>query len=47
MEIDGTRGLVGISGVYADRVLKEIQIMSEEDWSKWKKEFPDTKFVHE
>lgn len=47
MEVDGTRGLVGINGVYADHILKEIQVMSEEKWSKWKEMFPDTKFVYD
>lgn len=47
MEIEGKRGLVGIGGVYKDRMLKEIQLMSEQNWTKWKKTFPDTKFVHD
>lgn len=47
MEIEGKRGLVGISGVHKDRMLKEIQLMSEQEWSEWKQTFPDTKFVHE
>ena len=47
MELDGKRGLVGISGVHKDLMLEELQLMSEENWSDWKALFPDTKFVHE
>ena len=47
MELEGKRGLVGISGVYTDRLLPEFQLMSPQGWSEWKKKFPDTKFVHD
>jgi hypothetical protein len=47
MEIKGTRGLVGISGFYKDRILPEVQLMSGQKWAEWKKDFPDTKFVHD
>ena len=43
----GSTGLVGIGGVHADRVLKQVQTMSIMTWSDWKARFPDTKFVRD
>ena len=41
---NGGCGLVGISGVYADRVL-EGEFLTATTWSAWKALFPDTKYV--
>ena len=40
----GGCGLVGIGGVYADRVLTG-ECLSAAPWSEWKKAHPDTKYV--
>ena len=40
----GGCGLVGISGVYADRVLPG-EFLSATTWAEWKEAHPDTKFV--
>ena len=40
----GSCGLVGIGGVYADRVLAG-EFLSATPWSEWKKTHPDTKYV--
>ena len=37
-------GLVGIGGVYADRVL-EGEFLSITFWNEWKAAYPDTKYV--
>ena len=42
---NGTCGLIGIGGVYADYTLDGIEILSMTKWAEWKKAFPDTKFV--
>ena len=40
----GGCGLVGINGVYADRVL-EGEFLSATTWDEWKSTYPDTKYV--
>jgi len=49
MEIDGEEGLVGIGGIYADRLLPRLQetCMIQLKWSDWKADNTDTKFVRE
>jgi hypothetical protein len=37
-------GLVGISGIYTDRVL-EGEFLSTTTWAEWKRAHPDTKYV--
>ena len=37
-------GLVGISGVYADKVLKG-EFLTATTWAEWKSTHPDSKFV--
>ena len=37
-------GLVGISGVYTDRVLNG-ELISATIWAEWKKTYPNAKFV--
>ena len=39
-------GLVGISGVYADRAL-DGEFLSATTWTEWKAMFPDTKYVRD
>jgi hypothetical protein len=41
------QGLIGISGLYADQVLDEIEPLLQTTWAEWKETFPDTKFVRE
>jgi len=37
-------GLVGISGVYADKILGG-EFISATTWAEWKSTYPDTKYV--
>jgi len=41
---EGSCGLVGIGGIYADRVL-DGEFLSATTWAEWKSTHPDTKYV--
>lgn len=45
MELNGSHGLVCISGVYQDKFLPEVQQLARAGWTDWLASNPATKFV--
>ncbi len=41
------RGLLGIGGFYADRILKEIRQLELVSWVQWKERFPETTYIED
>jgi len=47
MEVEGRKGLVGISGDYAGEFLEMKKMLSKLKWSEWLAAHPETRYVRD